>query len=162
MVQNVEYESPRRRKGPPPPPWHDDESGSRYTPPVAVPKSAKRWRLFCFIAFGLIFTAILFYGIVQMVGSPNEEDYDKVADYEDALGTYNTAMRVLTAIGNFFLSVGVVLLSLSLFIGGISDRSLPDNARVGMFVAAGLIMGLFVLSGLGFHDFTPTDYVPGG
>lgn len=71
----------------------------------------------------------------------NLEDDDRKR-YEDDVDLYNLIKRSMTTTGIILEKAGLILIVLALFIGAVVDEKLPSYARMGMFIALGLIIGL--------------------
>lgn len=87
---------------------------------------------------GLILVGILILLIGGMVSSASgfldPSEYDEYNEYQDAV-------RVTTAIGAIIQYVGLILMSIGMLIGAIRDETLPQNVRLGILIAMGLIIG---------------------
>ena len=104
------------------------------------------------MAFGLIMFSILFITIIQYMQAPDSDDYDDYDDYQNDMDRYNDVVHYLSATTSVLRAVGIVLLSFGLFLGGAINNKLPDMVRLGLFVAAGLTLGLFFMPGLRWED----------
>lgn len=65
--------------------------------------------------------------------SPNDKYYKDRADYSNTV-------RIISTIGNIIQTIGVVMLALGLALGGMKDKDLTANVRLGMIIAMGLII----------------------
>jgi len=126
------------------------------TPQYSYPQSRTYLML---IIVGIII--LMIGGIINIslgfLDAPERPDYDDYvygsSDYQDAVEQYNKdtegyqdAKRLIPTIGQMFEYIGLLLLSLGLIIGSIKDDSLPANARLGLLLAFGLIVGLKFIS----------------
>jgi hypothetical protein len=59
---------------------------------------------------------------------------------------YIYLMRILSSISRLFLQIGIVMFSLSLFIGALTDRTLSENVKRGLVIASGIgMLALFFI-----------------
>ncbi len=70
-----------------------------------------------------------------------EEYEEAVNNYEIEYKEYNDNKRIIATVGNQIQYTGVILLAIGLIIGAVKDESLPENTRLGMLIAMGLIVG---------------------
>ncbi len=110
-------------------------------------------KLLQLIVFGifLIFLGAIFMGIVSTSGGPNDwdEKYDDngdgyIDDYEDYIEDrrfYDAARDITVLLGKIISNIGVLILAIALFGGGIANDGLDRYVRIGLIVAAGLIIG---------------------
>lgn len=128
-------------------------------PPGAVADLTKRFKqtdkVMKLIVFGIIFMFIgtIFISIVSMGGGPNQwdEKYDKNDDgvidedkrnnYYKDLRLYDTVRDIGVLIGKIIINIGILILVLALFGGGLVNDDLDKYVRIGMIIAAGLIIG---------------------
>ncbi len=100
----------------------------------------------------LMFLGAIIITAVTTTGGPNMYDgrYDKddngMVDsdkrdlYYDDLRTYDTIRDVGVLLGKVIVNFGMLIAVLALFIGGIINTSLDKFVRIGMIIAAGLIV----------------------
>ena len=94
--------------------------------------------------FKLLIAGIVIFligGIIYIsAGFLNDpEEYDEREDYSDTV-------RTITTLGNLFQYIGLILLCIGLIIGALKDTNLPQNVRLGMLIAMGLIVGFKIAS----------------
>ena len=106
---------------------------------------------------GIILASMGFLEAPERPEHPDYSDYGYYSNYsyQEAVDNYEEAekkydreykeytdnKRIMTTVGNQIQYIGVIFLSLGLIIGAIKDESLPENARLGMLIAMGLIVG---------------------
>ena len=115
----------------------------------------KFYVIMCLIAFGLLLISGILGGAFRYLEEPEEEDYqdeegswgenqeERDANqkaYEDAGESYDDSQRNLGASRALFMDCGVVVLTFGLVIGAVTDRTLSKRTKLGMLIAAGIII----------------------
>jgi hypothetical protein len=54
---------------------------------------------------------------------------------------YSDHVRVIATTGNIIQLIGLIIFSVGIVSGSLRDDSLPTNARLGMLIAMGIILG---------------------
>jgi hypothetical protein len=75
--------------------------------------------------------------------APDIDDYDddEMDKYKDDMDTYDLIKRSLTTTGVIIKQIGLIIITIGIFIGAVVDEKLPPMARLGMFIAVGFILG---------------------
>ncbi|MDP6156613.1 MAG: hypothetical protein QF682_10865 [Candidatus Thermoplasmatota archaeon] len=120
--------------------------------------TGKFYVIMCFVAFGLLLISGILGGTVLYLEEPDEEDYrDDESNYrwagdtpeeqdanekayKDAGESYEDSSRNLGATRVLFMNCGIVVLTFGLVIGAITDKSLSKRTKLGMLIAAGIIV----------------------
>lgn len=91
---------------------------------------------------------LISFNFVGEPDSPIRSEYDSTSDYNKALEKYQkdtksyaNNKRIVQTLGYLLQQISLIVITLGLIIGAIKDDSLPDQARLGMFIAIGLILG---------------------
>ncbi|MFW9874633.1 MAG: hypothetical protein ACFFG0_16120 [Candidatus Thorarchaeota archaeon] len=69
----------------------------------------------------------------------------KVSYTEPGYDEYLYLMRILSSASRLFVQIGIVMFSLALFMGALTDRTLSENVKRGLVVGAGIGMAALVL-----------------
>ena len=101
-----------------------------------------------FITIGLI--VLMLGGVVTIsanfINDPKRPDdsYDSEAQdkYDDDAERYKDTTRVIRASGGILQLIGVTFLCLGMVVLGIYNKNLSPYVRLGLLIAAGLIIGL--------------------
>lgn len=96
-------------------------------------------------------------GFLDDPQQPDSDDYEDWEDYEEALRDYRDEeeefqdnTRLIQTIGNTVQYIGLILFSVGMLLGALTDRGLAPNIRLGMLVALGIIIG-FKIGGSVFY-----------
>jgi hypothetical protein len=78
---------------------------------------------------------------------PDQDDYaDNPEGYEDDVDGYRYLQRLIPSIGQIIQFVGLIVFSMGMLTGALTDMELPPMIRVGMLIALAIIIG-FKISG---------------
>lgn len=93
--------------------------------------------------FGIIFFMVgyLVAAVTGYMDAPDRDDFDDDEEYKDELDWYNLIRRSLTTTGFILEQIGLIIIVVALFLAAIVDEQLPPLARLGIFIAIGLIIG---------------------
>ena len=129
----------------------------------------KFYVIICFVAFGLLLISGLLDSSARFQEEPDREDYEdddgynwkgenedqrKASEkaYKDAVESHEDSVRTLLATTTLCRYCGAVALSFGLAIGAITDKSISKRTKLGMLIAAGIIIGLTFSPGLRIED----------
>jgi hypothetical protein len=90
------------------------------------------------IALSILMCGLVIMTIISIIPQPSYLD----PGYEN----YQNIVKINSALAKLFVEIGLVLFSVSSFIGAITDRDLTDNVKRGMMIASGIsILGLTIV-----------------
>lgn len=126
---NEDYGSSSRKgiNEPPPPPFQPQPPIRGYIPLIVA---------------GII---ILLVGGIIYVSWGFLDDPDESND-SDGREEYTDNIRTIAAVGDVIQYIGLIILSVGLLMGAITDNKLPINVRMAMVLAMGVIIGFKISS----------------
>ncbi len=143
QVVDADYEPMRQRSSrgrqqdsPPPPPMMK-----------RAPTAVRHYKKMFFVAFLMIVLAFILTASAEYPEAPDRDDEEDFDDWQDRVDTYEDITRALNVTAGLFLSLGALLMVFGFLIGGFLDTELPTNIRVMMFIAAIVLIALFIASG---------------
>ena len=119
----------RRSPPPPPPPPHFQTE-----PPIRG-----------YIPLIIVGIVILLVGGIIYVSWGFIDDPDESSD-SDAREEYSDNIRTMAAVGDVIQYIGLIILSVGLLMGAITDNNLPINVRLAMILAMSIIIGFKISS----------------
>ncbi len=138
---------------PPPPPepgqqpqYPPQPQGPKEDPLKKMIKTTQRnYMLIFYLAAFLLLISVLLAAVTQLAEEPepySTDDYDDYDDYQDAVEAHQDFERNMY--GGIILTrgLGALLIAFALIIGGIHDPNVSDLVKLGMFIGAGLVLGL--------------------
>ena len=132
---------------------HEAGSGSSESQPAANPVRTT-YLIICCLAFGLLLISGVLSSSVRFMEEPDSDDYDYDENdkYDKDKEMYEDTVRNLLATSSLLRDCGAVTLSAGLLIGVFLDNSLSSKTKLGMLIAAGLILGLIFSPGVRTED----------
>lgn len=107
----------------------------------------------------------LIIGIMGFFECPDLDDYvgdldygseayiTKDKEYDEDYETYDDNERTILSTGRIVEHIGLIFLSIGVFMGAIKDDKLPPNVRLGMLVVLGLILAVKYVSLMGIWGY---------
>ncbi|OYT46040.1 hypothetical protein B6U90_01915 [Thermoplasmatales archaeon ex4484_6] len=134
-----------------------DELFSREPPAplrkMPPPESLTLTKILLFAGVFAIFVGATLAGIVTVLETPDSDDYEDYDDYEKASDSYEKKVKWFFFLGDEFIYIGVLTLISGFAYGALANRELNPTVRMGLLIAAGIILGLLLTNKPGLLSF---------